>query len=43
MESTASFPSIIIANCPITCKECKKVYTNRETGFKIQCECLCHK
>lgn len=43
MEVGTSFSSIKITNCPIRCKECKKIYTNKETGFKILCECPCHK
>lgn len=43
MEVEASFSSIKITNCPILCKECKKIYTNKDTGLKIICECSCHK
>lgn len=39
----ASFSDIKIANCPLTCKTCKVVYINEETGIKIVCECFCHK
>lgn len=43
MEIGIPISIIKIMNCPITCKECKRIYTNKETGFKIVCECSCHK
>ncbi len=31
-----------ITNCPINCKDCKVVYSNKPTGFRIVCRCNCH-
>ncbi len=33
---------ISITKCPITCVECKTVYSNITTGFRIVCKCNCH-
>jgi len=43
METIGSISNIRISNCPIGCKKCKEIYLNKETGFKIVCECFCHK
>ena len=42
MEAVSS-SNIKIANCPLGCDDCKVIYTNKETGFKIICGCNCHK
>lgn len=31
-----------IAKCPISCNNCKTVYSNKLTGIKIVCNCQCH-
>ncbi|MDN5845165.1 MAG: hypothetical protein L0H53_02695 [Candidatus Nitrosocosmicus sp.] len=31
-----------IAKCPISCNNCKVVYSNKSTGIKIICYCSCH-
>lgn len=31
-----------VKKCPLTCEECKVVYTNREVDYKIICTCICH-
>lgn len=31
-----------ITKCPITCVDCKAVYSNITTGFRIVCRCNCH-
>jgi len=43
MEVATSFSGIKVTNCPIACEDCKRIYTNKETGFEIVCECSCHK
>lgn len=43
-ESINSFSilELSIAKCPITCNKCKTVYSNKPTGIRIVCRCLCH-
>jgi hypothetical protein len=31
-----------ITKCPISCNNCKTVYSNKLTGIKIRCWCSCH-
>ncbi len=31
-----------IAKCPLTCDNCKTVYSNESTGIRIRCWCSCH-
>jgi hypothetical protein len=31
-----------ITKCPISCTNCKTVYSNKLTGIKIRCWCSCH-
>ncbi len=31
-----------ITKCPINCVNCKTVYSNKTTGFRIVCKCNCH-
>lgn len=33
---------LLIAKCPMTCNNCKTIYSNKSTGIKIVCNCLCH-
>ncbi len=38
-------PSVLdlsVTQCPIACNNCKTVYSNKSTGFKITCYCKCH-
>jgi hypothetical protein len=28
--------------CPLSCKSCKTVYSNKVTGMRIVCKCSCH-
>lgn len=33
---------LLIAKCPIACNNCKTVYSNKLTGLRIVCKCICH-
>lgn len=41
MHKTLSL-NISTSKCPLGCGNCKTVYTNEETGFRIICKCYCH-
>ncbi len=37
------FPlELSITKCPLECDNCKTVYSNKLTGFRIICKCNCH-
>jgi len=38
----SSILELSITKCPITCHNCKIVYSNKLTGIKIVCKCPCH-
>lgn len=38
----SSIFELSITKCPITCNKCKTVYSNKQTGIRIVCRCLCH-
>lgn len=42
-DSNPSGLELSIANCPISCNNCKTVYLNKLTGIKIRCWCSCHR
>jgi hypothetical protein len=31
-----------ITKCPMSCNNCKTVYSNKITGMRIVCRCSCH-
>ncbi|MGD9674011.1 MAG: hypothetical protein AB7U98_11100 [Candidatus Nitrosocosmicus sp.] len=40
--SSPSGLELSIGKCPITCNNCKTVYSNKLTGIRIVCSCSCH-
>jgi hypothetical protein len=40
--STPLTPEIVIFKCPLSCDNCKTIYSNKSTGIKIVCKCSCH-
>jgi hypothetical protein len=33
---------LMITKCPLSCDNCKTIYSNKLTGIKIRCICVCH-
>lgn len=40
--TTPLAPELLIAKCPLSCDNCKTIYSNKPTGIKIVCKCNCH-
>ena len=40
--TTPLAPELIITKCPLSCDNCKAIYTNKLTGIRIKCNCVCH-
>ena len=40
--SNPSGLELSITKCPISCTNCKTVYSNKLTGIRIVCRCSCH-